>query len=334
MRPQGMACPPCRSCAMGRPRGRCASRSPWKSTKCSSGRSSSPVAGAPPPARRSPGRWSTATTWRGSIVMPRPGAATTCWPASADALGRADHPARDPAPAQGAGPHLVRSPERGAQRICLLHLTSSDGVPAWSECVAGEQPNYSDETIDTAWLAIRAWVAPRILKQQLEGPEIVHAILERDFRGHRMAKAAVEMGCWELFARSCGRPLSALLGGTRERIVTGISLGIQASPEALVRRARAAVEQGYRKIKLKIAPGADVPYVRAVREALGPQVHLMVDANSAYKLDDAEHLRQLDAFDLLMIEQPLGRDDLVRHAALQRRLQTPLCLDESITDVE
>ena len=220
------------------------------------------------------------------------------------------------------------------RRICLLELTSSDGVTGWSECVAGEQPNYSDETIDTAWLAIRSWVAPRILKQELEGPAIVHAILERDFRGHRMAKAAVEMGCWELAARLCDRPLAALLGGTRERIVTGISLGLQASPEALVQRARAAVQQGYKKIKLKIAPGADVPYVRAVREALGADVHLMVDANSAYTLDDAEWLRGLDAFDLLMIEQPLGHDDLVRHAALQRLLKTPLCLDESITDVE
>jgi o-succinylbenzoate synthase len=220
------------------------------------------------------------------------------------------------------------------RRICLLELTSADGVTAWSECVAGEQPNYSDETIDTAWLALREWVAPRILRQELEGPEIVHAILARDFRGHRMAKAAVEMGCWELAARLCGRPLSALLGGTRERIVTGISLGLQASPQALVQRARAAVDQGYKKIKLKIAPGADTPYVRAVREALGADVHLMVDANSAYTLDDAELLRGLDAFDLLMIEQPLGRDDLVRHAALQRLLKTPLCLDESITDVE
>src|SRR5213082_1085100 len=107
------------------------------------------------------------------------------------------------------------------RRICLLQLTSSDGVTGWSECVAGEAPNYSDETIDTAWFAMRAWVAPRILKQELEGPEIVHGILERDFRGHRMASAAVE--------------------------------------------------QGYQKIKLKIAPGADVPYVRAVREALGPR---------------------------------------------------------------
>ncbi|HMH83006.1 MAG TPA: o-succinylbenzoate synthase [Gemmatimonadales bacterium] len=220
------------------------------------------------------------------------------------------------------------------RRICLLELTSTGGVTGWSECVAGEQPNYSDETIDTAWFALREWVAPRILRQELDGPETVHAILARDFRGHRMAKAAVEMGCWELAARLCGRPLSTLLGGTRDRIVTGISLGLQASPEALVRRARLAVEQGYRKIKLKIAPGADVAYVRAVRHALGPAVHLMVDANSAYTLDDAELLRGLDAFDLLMIEQPLGRDDLVRHAALQRLLKTPLCLDESITDVE
>jgi len=220
------------------------------------------------------------------------------------------------------------------RRICLLELTSSDGITGWSECVAGEQPNYSDETIDTAWLAIREWVAPRILGQELERPELVHGILARDFRGHRMAKAAVEMGCWELAARLCDRPLSLLLGGTRERIVTGISLGIQEGPAALVRRARAAVEQGYRKIKVKIAPGADVPYVRAVRDALGPDVHLMVDANSAYTLDDVELLRQLDAFGLLMIEQPLGRDDLVRHAALQRLLKTPLCLDESITDVE
>jgi len=231
-------------------------------------------------------------------------------------------------------PFRISSGLVSERRICLLELTSSEGITGWSECVAGEQPNYSDETIDTAWLAIREWVAPRILKQELEGPEIVHAILDRDFRGHRMAKAAVEMGCWELAARLCGRSLSYLLGGTRDRVVTGISLGIQASPDALVRRARAAVEQGYQKIKLKIAPGADVAYVRAVRDDLGPATHLMVDANSAYTLNDAELLQGLDAFGLLMIEQPLGRDDLVRHAALQRLLKTPLCLDESITDVE
>src|SRR2546430_254698 len=181
-------------------------------------------------------------------------------------------------------PFRISSGLVSERRICLLQLTSPEGITGWSESVAGEQPNYSDETIDTAWLAIREWVAPRILKHELEGPETVHAILERDFRGHRMAKAAVEMGCWELAARLCGRSLSFLLGGTRDKVVTGISLGIQASPEALVRRARTALEQGYRKIKLKIAPGADVPYVRAVRDDLGHAAHLMVDAISAYTL--------------------------------------------------
>lgn len=220
------------------------------------------------------------------------------------------------------------------RRICLLELHDADGVVGWSECVAGEQPNYSAETIDTAWFAIREWVAPRVLGRRFETPEAVHAVLERDFRGHAMAKAAVEMGCWELASRLRGLPLATLLGGTRDRIVTGISLGIQDTPTALVRRAELARDQGYQKIKLKIQPGADVAYVGAVRSALGPDAHLMADANSAYTFADSATLEQLDAFDLIMIEQPLGRDDLVRHAMLQRCLRTPLCLDESITDVE
>jgi O-succinylbenzoate synthase len=149
-----------------------------------------------------------------------------------------------------------------------------------------------------------------------------------------MAKAAIEMGSWALAALRDGVPLATLLGGTRDRVPTGISIGIQASPEALVARATRALADGYGKIKVKIQPGADVDYVRAVREALGDGVHIMADANSAYTLADADHLAQLDALDLLMIEQPLGRDDLRRHAELQRRLRTPICLDESITDVE
>jgi O-succinylbenzoate synthase len=149
-----------------------------------------------------------------------------------------------------------------------------------------------------------------------------------------MAKAALEMGCWGLAAVHDGVPLAESLGGTRDRVATGISLGIQPTPDALVERARAARAAGYNKIKVKIAPGADVPFVRAVREALGPDVHLMADANSAYTLADADHLAQLDDFDLIMLEQPLGQDDLVRHAALQRRMRTPICLDESILDVQ
>lgn len=220
------------------------------------------------------------------------------------------------------------------RRILLLELFDDAGRSVWSECVAGEQPNYSAETIDTAWFAIEHWVAPRVLGARFDGPEDVHAAVERDFRGHAMAKAAVEMGCWGLAATADGVSLAVRIGGTRERVATGISLGIQATPAALVARARAALAQGYRKIKLKIAPGMDVAFVRAVREALGPEVHLMADANSAYRLEDADHLTTLDAFDLIMIEQPLGQDDLRQHAALQRRLRTPLCLDESITSVD
>src|SRR5215469_1037608 len=231
-------------------------------------------------------------------------------------------------------PFRISSGIVSERRIFLLELHDADGVSTWAECVAGEHPNYSPETIDTAWYAIEQWVAPRVLGARFDGPESVHSALQRDFRGHQMAKAAVEMGCWALAATAEGVPLAERLGGTRTRIPTGISLGIQKTPEALVERAKAAYAQGYRKIKLKIAPGTDIEFVRAVRQALGPEVHLMCDANSAYRLEDAKHLAQLDAFDLIMVEQPLSQDDLVRHAELQKQMKTPICLDESITSVE
>lgn len=231
-------------------------------------------------------------------------------------------------------PFRISSGIVAERRIFLLELSDADGPTIWAECVAGENPNYSPETVDTAWYAIKEWVAPRVLGRSLDGPEVVHDLLERDFRGHNMAKAAVEMGMWAVAAEKQGLPLSQLLGGTRDCVPTGISLGIQANPEALVDRAKRALAAGYRKIKLKIQPGADVPFVKAVRDTLGPDVHLMADANSAYTLGDADHLQKLDVFDLIMLEQPLGRDDLVRHAELQRRMKTPICLDESITDAE
>ena len=220
------------------------------------------------------------------------------------------------------------------RRILLVQLTDSDGHSVWAECVAGEQPNYSAETIDTAWLAIREWLAPRLMAADLGHPRECAGVLSANVRGHPMAKAAMEMGCWALFSVRDGVPLSESLGGTRDRVATGISLGIQSTPAALVERAQAARVAGYNKIKVKIAPGSDIQFVRAVREALGPDVHLMADANSAYTLADADHLAQLDEFDLIMLEQPLGQDDLVRHAALQQRMRTPLCLDESILDVQ
>jgi O-succinylbenzoate synthase len=231
-------------------------------------------------------------------------------------------------------PFRISSGFMQERRIMLLELGERGGATAWSECVAFQLPIYSAETIDTAWFAIREWLAPRVLGHEFDGPELVHDALELNIRGHNMAKAALEMGCWGLDAEAQGVPLSVLLGGIRERVPTGISLGIQAEPALLVERAQAAVAAGYRKIKVKIKPGQDVEYVRAVREALGPAIGLMADANSAYTLDQADHLSQLDAFNLIMLEQPLGDDDLVRHAALQKRMTTPICLDESITSVD
>ena len=231
-------------------------------------------------------------------------------------------------------PFRISSGVVSERRICLLELVDRDGTVTWSECVAGEQPNYSPETIDTAWYAMQEWLLPRVLGVEVRHPSLVFGILDRNVRGHNMAKAAIEMGCWALAAQQQKISLSKLLGGTRDRVPTGISIGIQANPSALAQRARAAYEQGYRKIKVKIQPGSDVEFVRAVRGELGPGVHLMADANSAYTLADADHLAQLDEFNLIMLEQPLGRDDVVRHAELQRRMKTPICLDESITDVD
>jgi O-succinylbenzoate synthase len=231
-------------------------------------------------------------------------------------------------------PFQISSGVQSHRRIVLVELRSGDGVEGWGECAAGETPHYGPETADTAWHAIREWVAPRVLGRSFTGPEEIHPVLEKNFRGHNMAKGAVEMAAWELAARAEGVSLSKRLGGTRERIRVGISLGIQASPEALVEKARAALARGYRKVKIKIKPGADAAYLRAVREALGPEAPLMADANNAYSLGDADHLAALDELGLMMIEQPLAWDDLLRHAELQKRLKTPICLDESITSVD
>ena len=220
------------------------------------------------------------------------------------------------------------------RRIFLLQLKDADGIESWSECVAGSSPNYLPETIDVAWLAIKKWVAPRVLGRNFQKPEDVQPTLEKNFRGYNMAKAAIEMGAWELAAQKRDVSLSRLLGGTRDQVATGISLGIQASPEALVQKVRDSLDQGYRKIKIKIKPGQDIDYVQAVRDELGDEAPLMVDANNAYSLNDLEHLKRLDQFGLIMIEQPLGCDDVVQHATLQKQLKTPVCLDESITGLD
>jgi O-succinylbenzoate synthase len=219
------------------------------------------------------------------------------------------------------------------RRILLLELHHPDGPVAWAECVAGERPNYSPETIDTAWLAIREWLGPKVLAHTFPGPDALAGTLADGIRGHPMAKAAVEMGFWCMAAELEQVSLARRLGGTLERVPVGISLGIQGSPGDLATKASEAVVQGYRKVKLKIRPGADHDYVAAAREAVGPEHGLAVDANAAYTLADTEELRRLDDFHLMMIEQPLATGDLVRHAELQARLQTPICLDESIVHV-
>lgn len=231
-------------------------------------------------------------------------------------------------------PFAISSGMVHERRICLLQLRHVEGFVGWAECVADEMPNYSPETIDTAWHAIKEWIAPRVLGKTFNGAHEVFMALEENFRGHRMAKAAVEMGMWELAARLQNVSLSQLLGGTRTHVATGISLGIQKDPAALVDKARAARALGYRKIKIKIKPGADVEYVAPVREALGAEAPLMADANNAYTLDDIDTLKKLDTFNLIMIEQPLAWDDVVKHATLQRQLRTPICLDESITGLD
>jgi O-succinylbenzoate synthase len=176
-----------------------------------------------------------------------------------------------------------------------------------------------------------------VLGRSFAGPEEIQPALDLNFRGNNMAKAAVEMAAWELAARREGVSLARMLGGTRERIEVGISLGIQKSPEALVEKARQALARGYRKVKIKVKPGSDVQYVGAVREALGPEAPLMADANNAYSLGnpaDLDALRRLDDLGLIMIEQPLAWDDILRHAELQKQLRTPICLDESITGAD
>jgi len=230
-------------------------------------------------------------------------------------------------------PFTISSGTMVDRRIALLELHDASGARAWSECVADDLPNYTSETVDTAWLAITRWIAPRVLGRRFEGPGDVHAALELNFRGHLMAKAAVEMGMWGVEATRLGVSLARLIGGTQRTIPVGISIGVQPSPAHLVEKVRSALAAGYRKVKLKIMPGRDIAYVEAVRTAF-PDAPLMADANNAYMPDNVDALIAMDDLNLMMIEQPLAWEDIVRHADLQRRLKTPICLDESITSLD
>jgi O-succinylbenzoate synthase len=216
-------------------------------------------------------------------------------------------------------------------RTFLIVRADGDGVSGYGECVADANPFYSAETTVTAWHIIQEFVAPLVLDRQFGHPREIFDALAI-IRGHNMAKAAVEMAAWDLFARQQGRPLAAVLGGTRSSIESGVSIGIQPTIEELLERVEAELAAGYRRIKIKVKPGWDIEPVRRIRARFG-RVPLMVDANAAYTAADGAHLQALDAFDLMMIEQPLDYDDVRDHAVLQRGLQTPICLDESIHSI-
>jgi o-succinylbenzoate synthase len=213
-------------------------------------------------------------------------------------------------------------------RYPLLVRLEIDGRSHWGECVAGEGPWYSYETVETAWQMLKGYLLPAVIGQELADVDA----LERLFapvRGHHMAKACIEMAFTAALAERARKPLSKFLGGARERVESGVSIGIQATVDDLLQAIGTHLNEGYRRIKVKIEPGWDVVAIGAVRERY-PEITLMADANSAYTLDDAAHLAQLDRFGLLMLEQPLAPGDLVDHAALQRQIRTPICLDESI----
>ena len=218
------------------------------------------------------------------------------------------------------------------ERDVVLVRVRADGVDGWGELVAGRDPAYSEETVASALTIMRDHLLHRVIGRDITDPRQVATWWTR-VRGNPMAKAAIEMAVWDAWSAATGRSLAALLGGTRTAVPAGVSVGIADSTGALLDRVAAFVEQGYARIKLKIAPATDVERVAAVRERFA-DVALMADANSAYTLADADHLAELDAYDLTMIEQPLAHDDIIDHATLATRVATPLCLDESIRSAD
>ncbi|MFZ6029364.1 MAG: o-succinylbenzoate synthase [Chloroflexota bacterium] len=214
------------------------------------------------------------------------------------------------------------------QRECVLVEILAEGLCGFGECVADRHPGYSYETSATAWHILKDFLAPAVLGRELAGPQQL-APLMAGVRGHPLAKAGLEMALWDLQGKAESRPLRALLGGMSERVAVGVSVGLQASPEALVETVGGYLAQGYGRVKTKIKPGRDVTDTRAVRHAF-PNLPLQVDANSAYTLEAATCLQALDELALLLIEQPLDEDDLWDHHHLQASLRTPVCLDESI----
>lgn len=221
---------------------------------------------------------------------------------------------------------------REHERESLVVRVMAEGLSGWGECPASATPSYSYETVQTAWHVVRDFLAPKLRGAEIASPGPISELFSF-VRGHNMAKAGIEMAVLDWFGKARNESVYRILGGTREEIPTGISLGIEDRVSDLLDRVERSVARGYQRIKVKIKPRWDVDVVAEIRKRF-PKIALMVDANSAYRLTDVEHLKRLDGYDLMMIEQPLDYDDLVDHAKLQRELKTPICLDESIKGYE
>jgi O-succinylbenzoate synthase len=220
---------------------------------------------------------------------------------------------------------------RTYSRRILLITVHSEGVDGWAESVVGEDPFYSSEWIETAWPTLMQYLIPALLGKRVESARDCAALFAK-VRAHRMAKAGLENALWDAEARQRQLPLWKLLGGTRREIPCGVSIGIQDSIEQLLDKIQIELAAGYRRIKIKVKPGWDVNVLERIRSRWS-DITLSCDANSAYTLDQVEHLREFDQFNLLMIEQPLWNDDIYYHARLQKELRTSICLDESIVNV-
>jgi len=218
------------------------------------------------------------------------------------------------------------------ERDVLLLRAETDSGEGWGECVAGEEPVYSSEYVDAACDVLVKHLLPRLRDRNVDAAGV--GGLLRPVHGHHMAKAALEMAVLDAELRARGESFAHFFGAVRDEVDCGVSVGIHRSIPELLDTVGAYLEQGYRRIKLKIKPGWDIEPVRAVRERFGDDVPLQVDANTAYSLADADHLAELDAFDLLLIEQPLPEEQVLAHARLAKVVRTPICLDESITSAQ
>jgi len=218
------------------------------------------------------------------------------------------------------------------ERPCILVRLKYGDAEGWGEVVAGEGPWYSYEDVETAWHTLTRYLVPSLVGRNVDSPNEFCVLFSR-VRGHNMAKAGLEEAFWDAYCRLLSQPLYKVIGGERDRIESGVSIGIKPTINQLIKTVENFIGKGYKRVKVKIKPGWDVNVVRKLRSEY-PDLALQADANSAYTLSDAPKLKELDRFNLLMLEQPLGYEDLVDHAALQKMLKTPICLDESISSVD